>query len=92
MEANVHARRRAPGKVGKARRSCARPLRRAVRQHLLMDSLAYADQVQGQRKDGHKPLGSIPAALMAAAASGEVRNLNSAMAASGWGAVLRIPA
>jgi hypothetical protein len=34
----------------------------------------------------------MPAALMAAAAAGEARNLNNALAASGLGAVARIPA
>src|SRR5207237_325726 len=42
--------------------------------------------------DPHEPPGSMPAALMAAAAAGEVRNFNNAFAASGSGAVLRIPA
>ena len=34
----------------------------------------------------------MPAALMAAAAAGEVRNLNNALAASGSGAIVTIPA
>jgi hypothetical protein len=40
--------------------------------------------------DPHEPPGSMPAASMVAAAAGEVRNLNKALAASGSLAVVTI--
>ena len=51
-------------------------------------------KVTGQRVqiDPHEPPGSMPAALMTAAAAGEVRNLNKTLAASGSVAVVTIPA
>src|SRR3989442_15150953 len=69
-----------------ARRFCARPCwTRGL-------EVAQRDALHGLNGDPHEPPGSMPAALMAAAAAGEVRNLNNALVASGCGAVLRIPA
>jgi len=48
--------------------------------------------VKDQRVPPHEPPGSMPAALMAAAASGEIRNFNDTLLASGSRAVTTIPA
>jgi len=49
-------------------------------------------KVKDQRVPPHEPPGSTPAALMAAAASGEIRNFNDTLLASGSRAVTTIPA